>query len=57
MFTQGPAPDPKSINVCGSLNCSFIMAYAMLSTFISSFTFLVLWLSGKTTDFRKDWID
>ena len=25
---------PRRINVCGSLNCSFIMAYAMLTTFI-----------------------
>ena len=26
---------PRLINVCGSLNCSFIMVYAMLTTFIS----------------------
>ena len=26
---------PRLINLCGSLNCSFIMAYAMLTTFTS----------------------
>ena len=39
---------PRLINVFGSLNCSFIMTYVMLTTFISYFTLLVLWLSGKT---------
>ena len=38
----------RLINTCGSLNCSFIMTYVMLTTFISYFTLLVLWLSGKT---------
>ena len=29
-----PSGKTRLINVCGSLNCSFIMAYAMLTTFI-----------------------
>ena len=39
MFPDSAIPEKfmirYGINVCGSLNCSFIMVYAMLTTFIT----------------------
>ena len=40
--------NPDLLMLVAVLNCSFIMTYIMLTTFISYFTLLVLWLSGKT---------
>ena len=41
---------PRLINVCGSLNCSFIMAYAMLTTFINVEKYIVVCSESEPPD-------
>ena len=42
-----PSGKTQTINACGSLTCSFIVTYVMLTTFIASFPdqglFLEMW--------------